>query len=254
MVELTSVDWSDKNCQLDEMFDDQMIKKLADLPAYPMPKALKVKELYDYQIQGIRWLIHMETNLHKLPPWYERRRHDDLWHCSITATQQALRPPTLKGGILGDDMGLGKTIQTIGLILARPPPHMKAYPFRSAPLGCKVKGPRTTLIVAPLSVLASWEDQIHEHVNSKHKKDVLQVQIYHGTFSSSSSSSLLLLVGIVNSTRGGMSHSQCVRSSSHRTQPRQTARGGQGGPCGYLVGFLSHAGGRLEKVQTLARR
>ena len=47
------------------------------------------------------------------------------------------------GGILADDMGLGKTIMVIALILANKPTNH-----------CK------TLIIAPLSVIKQWYDQI----------------------------------------------------------------------------------------------
>lgn len=74
-------------------------------------------------------------------------------------------------------MGLGKTLQTLGLILARPPPPLKSYPYvrkRLPRSGGFV--PRTTLICAPLSVLAHWQQQIEDFV----KKGTLRVHQYHG--------------------------------------------------------------------------
>lgn len=52
-----------------------------------------------------------------------------------------------RGGLLCDDMGLGKTLQSIGLILYRPPP--------------KESKVRTTLVVGPLAVMDQWKDEIH---------------------------------------------------------------------------------------------
>lgn len=68
-------------------------------------------------------------------------------------------PPTLfSGGILADDMGLGKTLQIISLILAQ---------------GLQ-NGP--TLIVAPVSVMSNWEQQIKFHVMEQYWPRVL---VYH---------------------------------------------------------------------------
>lgn len=67
-------------------------------------------------------------------------------------------PPTLlSGGILADDMGLGKTLQIISLILTG--------------------GRGTTLIVAPVSVMSNWKQQIERHVQSECAPSVI---IYHG--------------------------------------------------------------------------
>lgn len=66
-------------------------------------------------------------------------------------------PQLLSGGILADDMGLGKTIQIISLILTG--------------------GGGPTLIVAPVSVMSNWAQQIKRHVKEEHQPQVL---VYHG--------------------------------------------------------------------------
>jgi SWI/SNF-related matrix-associated actin-dependent regulator of chromatin subfamily A3 len=66
-------------------------------------------------------------------------------------------PKLLSGGILADDMGLGKTIQIISLILTG--------------------GGGPTLIVAPVSVMSNWAQQIKRHVKEEHQPQVL---VYHG--------------------------------------------------------------------------
>ena len=65
-------------------------------------------------------------------------------------------PVLASGGILADDMGLGKTLQIISLILTG--------------------GRGTTLIVAPVSVMSNWEQQIRQHVLPEHMPSVF---IYH---------------------------------------------------------------------------
>jgi SWI/SNF-related matrix-associated actin-dependent regulator of chromatin subfamily A3 len=60
-------------------------------------------------------------------------------------------------------MGLGKTITTLALIASDKNPN-------SPPVG-------PTLIVAPLSVLQNWEDQIVDHV----AEPGLSLLVYHGS-------------------------------------------------------------------------
>ncbi|TEA08981.1 putative ATP-dependent helicase [Colletotrichum sidae] len=67
-----------------------------------------------------------------------------------------------KGGILADDMGLGKTISVLSLIVSH-----KA-----------TQSPKTTLIVAPLSLIRQWEDEIKKKIKSTH---TLLVTVYHNT-------------------------------------------------------------------------
>ncbi|KAJ5930188.1 hypothetical protein N7466_005681 [Penicillium verhagenii] len=68
-----------------------------------------------------------------------------------------------KGGILADDMGLGKTIQTIALMVARPPPEDDRRPC---------------LIVAPKALMDQWRLEIGRHINPGRSQ--LSVLIFHG--------------------------------------------------------------------------
>lgn len=65
------------------------------------------------------------------------------------------------GGFLFDEMGLGKTVQSIALMLANPPDK-------------KAKGPKSTLIALPLSLVDQWMEEI------KQKAPGLTVKKYHG--------------------------------------------------------------------------
>lgn len=68
-----------------------------------------------------------------------------------------------KGGVLADDMGLGKTIQTIALMVARPPTDPDRHP---------------SLIVAPKALMEQWRLEIGRHVRPGNSQ--LSVFIFHG--------------------------------------------------------------------------
>ncbi|KAJ3296835.1 hypothetical protein HDU79_005627 [Rhizoclosmatium sp. JEL0117] len=78
------------------------------------------------------------------------------------------------GCILADDMGLGKTVQIIGLMLAS----------RSSREDVKFK---TTLIVAPVSLLDQWKNEIKSKTNA----GLLSVLIHHGPGRTNSVNELL---------------------------------------------------------------
>ena len=66
-----------------------------------------------------------------------------------------------KGGLLADDMGLGKTVQAIALVLSNPPQSDYI---------------RTTLVIAPLSLIHQWNQEILQKTDPP-----LKVMIYHGS-------------------------------------------------------------------------
>lgn len=111
--------------------------------------------------QGLAWMTSNENP--KLP---EKKSLEtvQLWKVKqnryvniASGFETSTKPKLLCGGILADDMGLGKTLQIISLILTGG------------------KGP--TLIVAPVSVMSNWEQQIKRHVLPAHQPSVF---IYHG--------------------------------------------------------------------------
>ena len=146
--------------ELEAMFDKVSEEQIDQLPEYPMPSCLRNVKLFDFQIQGIRWLIHQERTL-GMPPFFQLR--NGWYHCDITQTNQKQVPESIQGSILADDMGLGKTLQTIALMVANPPEGQTAgYPYQKglAPPDT----PRCTIIVCPVSVVANWRTQIRKYV------------------------------------------------------------------------------------------
>ncbi|KAM5348285.1 hypothetical protein ACJ41O_008109 [Fusarium nematophilum] len=136
-------------------------EQLEKLPKADQPAQLKA-QLLPYQLQGLAWMAAKEK------PQFPAKGSDDvvqLWRrdnkgrCWNIASDfvTSTTPKLLSGGILADDMGLGKTLQIISLILTGG------------------KGP--TLIVAPVSVMSNWDQQIKRHVHPDKQPSVL---VYHG--------------------------------------------------------------------------
>ncbi|KAM3176260.1 hypothetical protein ACTXT7_006870 [Hymenolepis weldensis] len=80
------------------------------------------EKLYPYQRDGVAWL----WNLHKTAP----------------------------GGILADDMGLGKTLQTIAFLTG--------FFLCDEEEGAKRKKPHTAIILAPVSVMQTWQSEFEK--------------------------------------------------------------------------------------------
>ncbi|GBC29593.2 swi snf-related matrix-associated actin-dependent regulator of chromatin subfamily a member 3-like 1 [Rhizophagus irregularis DAOM 181602=DAOM 197198] len=85
------------------------------------------------------------------------------YYNTVARFSTIIRPNLTRGGILADDMGLGKTIQTIALIASK------------SAINLDSTYSKTTLIVAPLSVLENWVEQINTHV----KKGSLSYYVFH---------------------------------------------------------------------------
>lgn len=103
-VEMNNVDWADAHEQLDEMFDQQTKNRLEQLPDYSMPPQLQNLELFDYQKDGIRWLMHQERNESAISPFIKEifRNGKKKWLCTITRCEFSTPPKGICGGVLAD--------------------------------------------------------------------------------------------------------------------------------------------------------
>ncbi|KAH6893300.1 SNF2 superfamily RAD5 protein [Thelonectria olida] len=94
------------------------------------------------------------------------------------------------GGILADEMGLGKTIQMLSLVHshrsqlaleARKPESGLSSVNQLTRLGVNtstvVDAPCTTLVVAPMSLLAQWQSEAEK----ASKEGTMKIQLYYGT-------------------------------------------------------------------------
>ncbi|KAI0893841.1 SNF2 family N-terminal domain-containing protein [Annulohypoxylon nitens] len=123
---------------------------LSQLPKAQQPEAIQ-SQLLPYQLQSLAWMTAKEN---PQPPSPGSKDIVQLWKrtkngnfVNLISNHITKDPPNLaSGGLLADDMGLGKTLQVISLIMSSG--------FKEG----------STLIVAPLSVMSNWEQQIQHHV------------------------------------------------------------------------------------------
>ncbi|KAK2040137.1 SNF2 family domain-containing protein [Colletotrichum somersetense] len=136
---------------------------LSKMPMAEQPAVLE-STLLPYQLQGLAWMTAKENpqlpakgTQESIQLWKWDHRGRGMYNMA-TNFVVSNPPKLLSGGILADDMGLGKTLQVISLILTG--------------------GPGPTLIVAPLSVMSNWEQQIRRHVKQEHLPKIFT---YHGS-------------------------------------------------------------------------
>ena len=171
-----------------------------------------VLDLRRYQKQALHWMTSKENDekvtdgqesMH--PLWEEYRwpgkdvddkelptvEGQECFYVNPYSGELSLDFPTQEqhclGGILADEMGLGKTIECLSLIhsnkseiskaLEQAPPSSTSYLPR-LPMKNKVESaPCTTLVVAPMSLLAQWES---EAVKAS-KPGTMKTLVYYGT-------------------------------------------------------------------------
>ncbi|KAL3902675.1 MAG: hypothetical protein SGARI_005727, partial [Bacillariaceae sp.] len=160
--------------EMDQMFESYSKTKYEGLPPYKQAPGFKDDVvLHEHQKDGVRWLIHQEENYdQRVSPFFkvrktttgkEQHRQENTWYVhDFTGKYQKSKPVPDVGAILADDMGLGKSIQTLALMLSCMPK--------------KDHEPRATLLVAPVSVIASWQFQISKFI----EKDHLNIEVYLG--------------------------------------------------------------------------
>ena len=102
----------------------------------------------------------------------------------------SLKPPAgvyaCRGGILADEMGMGKTIEVLALLLARKDLAARRFiddRFLTSPLVCRRAPPNPplprhsgTLVIAPMSVVGQWA----EEVSRFSQPGVLKVLCHYG--------------------------------------------------------------------------
>lgn len=167
-------------------------------------------DLRKYQKQALYWmvskekdqsLVGKETSMHPLWEEYQWPTQDadneplpviedqTMFYVNPYSGELSLEFPTQEqnclGGILADEMGLGKTIEMLSLIHT----HRTELPEDQASATIKPlprlqknsaeveSAPYTTLVVAPMSLLAQWQSEAEK----ASKDGTLKVMVYYGS-------------------------------------------------------------------------
>ncbi|KAH7165543.1 SNF2 family N-terminal domain-containing protein [Dactylonectria macrodidyma] len=160
-------------------------EQLELMPKADQPARLR-SLLLPHQLQGLAWMTFKENP--DLPQKKANKNVVQLWKVDnknlywnlVSGFVTSSPPKLLSGGILADDMGLGKTLQIISLILTG--------------------GPGSTLIVAPVSVMSNWQQQINQHVQPDQLPSVF---VYHGD--NKASAAMLMKYDVVITSYGKLS-------------------------------------------------
>lgn len=179
------------------------------------PASTFVMDLRKYQKQALHWMLNKETrekdehkqqSMHPLWEQYSWPSKDaedkelplvegrDMFYVNPYSGEMSLDFPvqeqTCLGGILADEMGLGKTIEMLSLVHShKSPEHEGALGEVDAkvdavstlarqPMVSSVikRAPATTLVVAPMSLLAQWASEAEK----ASKAGSLKVLVYYG--------------------------------------------------------------------------
>lgn len=159
-----------------------------DLPETQPPKTI-ITPLLRHQKQALTFMLRQEQprsfssdeagNSSLWRKKYNAQRQE-VYEEVVTGIQVKNEPAQTLGGLLADVMGLGKTIQALALMAST---MSEANSFgrekivrRGESEMALICQSRATLLIAPVSTVKNWEDQIKEHTSS----GSITKSIYHG--------------------------------------------------------------------------
>lgn len=181
------------------------------------PASSFTMDLRKYQKQALHWMLNKETrekdehkqqSMHPLWEQYDWPKKDaedkdlpmvegqDCFYVNPYSGEMSLDFPvqeqTCLGGVLADEMGLGKTIEMLSLIHTHKSPEHEnitdddtdvqvdaVSSLARQPMASNTirKAPATTLVVAPMSLLAQWASEAEK----ASKAGTLKVLVYYGS-------------------------------------------------------------------------
>ncbi|KAK1758998.1 SNF2 family N-terminal domain-containing protein [Echria macrotheca] len=154
------------------------VTELLDLASGPTVfRAVQVSEmlktpLREHQLKALAMMVEKESGVLRgaefTPVWVDETEGTSTRFLNTITGRRIYHKPRISlGGLLADDMGLGKTLSMLALIAGSLARHGT---------GSRAKA-QATLIVAPLSTLTAWQEQIKRHF----KKDSLRFTVYQGS-------------------------------------------------------------------------
>ena len=205
---------------------DHFASDAASLPLTEAPPTI-ITPLLEHQKQALTFLLK-----HERPRTFgtAESENSSLWRLAqsskgeteykevVTGIISKAEPAEVYGGLLADVMGLGKTIEALALIAATVD---EAERFGKEKLvrnneedSIFRSHTKATLLVAPLSAVKNWEDQMAEHL----KPGAFTYCIYHGP-SRTQNAFELSRYDVVITTYGTVSSEHSGRSSKGTLSP-----------------------------------
>ncbi|KAL6703519.1 DNA helicase rad5 [Coniothyrium glycines] len=206
---------ADEGAELEQDQLDSLYKKAQSFdfntPTLEPPDTFRM-DLRKYQKQALHWMVgkekdeslnHKDISMH--PLWEEYRwpvqdadnasvpliEDQTMFYVNPYSGELSLEFPRQEqnclGGILADEMGLGKTIEMLSLIhththraetsAGQAQAVAKSLPRLQKSSATVESAPYTTLVVAPMSLLAQW----HSEAEKASKDDTLRSMVYYGS-------------------------------------------------------------------------
>jgi SNF2 family DNA or RNA helicase len=188
------------------------------------PDAIELK-LKEYQKQTVAWMHDREFSSGGLNNYYWEERkwldsvgEDDAFYYMPSAGELRLeRPPMVRGGLLCEEMGLGKSLEVVCTIMLDKQKCQNENIIVADGWVENLYRCNTTLIVAPLTLISQWEQEIRKSLKNP---DGLRIHVHEEKI-----------------------HGRC---KLHRDGPRECPPG----MC--LLGASGHKFQRLEKLANCA--
>ena len=233
-----------------------------DAPAAE-PAETFAMDLRHYQKQALHWMIskekdekdeNREISMHPLweeYAWPTRDMDDkdvlqvvgqDKFYVNPYSGELSLNFPVQEqhclGGILADEMGLGKTIEMMSLVHShKSDVAMKLDGLRSAPTSVNSlprlpansssvePAPCTTLVVAPMSLLAQWQSE----AENASKEGTLKSMVYYGNEKTANLQALCCEANAPNAPNVIITSYGVVLSEFNQVAAKNGDRGSHGG-------------------------
>eukprot|EP00945_MAST-04E_sp_MAST-4E-sp1_P005484 g5484.t1 len=146
------------------------------------PDAIELK-LKEYQKQTVAWMHDREFSSGGLNNYYWEERkwldsvgEDDAFYYMPSAGELRLeRPPMVRGGLLCEEMGLGKSLEVVCTIMLDKQKCQNENIIVADGWVENLYRCNTTLIVAPLTLISQWEQEIRKSLKNP---DGLRIHVH----------------------------------------------------------------------------